>query len=107
MVPRILVAVAFLLDAPCQAEILRMVCHTQKADMTLVYDSEARSLQATIDNIRSNYLVGPVQSDQRGTLVGGRVSPYGHDYVAFFAPEGWLHNLYANGSKIDYTCKQL
>ena len=98
---------ALLLSGSAQADILRMVCPAQKSDMVLIFDTETRSLQATVDNIKSTYIVGPVQTDQRGTLVGGRVSPYGHDFVAFFAQEGWLHNLYANGSKIDYRCKQM
>jgi hypothetical protein len=89
-----------------QADVLRMVCQTaQKVDMTLVFDTESRSLQATVDNIKSTYIVGPVQTDQRGTLVGGRVSSYGHDYVALFGEQGWIHNLYANGSKLEYRCK--
>jgi hypothetical protein len=106
MVSRIAFVFALMLSGSCRAEVLRMVCQTQKAEMQLVFDTETRSLQATIDNIKSNYIVGPIQADQRGLLVGGRVSPYGHDFVALFAAEGWIHNLYANGSKLEYRCRQ-
>jgi hypothetical protein len=46
-----------------------------------------------------------VQIDGNGVLVAGRIGQYGHDFVALFAPNGFLHNLYANGSKLEYRCK--
>jgi hypothetical protein len=106
MRPRLALFALLLMCGAARAEFHDMTCQSGKEAYQVTYDTQSRAFTHISEAGKSNYLVSRVQIDGNGVLVAGRVGQYGHDFVALFAPNGFLHNLYANGSKIEHRCRE-
>lgn len=99
-------AMAFgLLAGPCFAETFRMTCKNSRYTYRIVFDDEAKRFQWASDNGQVEYLVDRFKTDEDGITVWGKVRRYGNDFVAYFGPEGWMKNFYANGSSMTDACQ--
>lgn len=90
---------------PVAAEILRMDCKNSRYSYRVTFDDEAKRFQWASDAGQTDYLVLRIKTDEDGVTVWGKVRRYGNDFVAYFSAEGWMKNLYANGSSMTDVCR--
>lgn len=98
-------AAAVLMPGVGFAETFRMNCKNSRFSYRLIFDDEAKRFQWASDAGQVDYFIDRIKTDEDGITVWGKVRRYGNDFVAYFAPEGWMKTYYANGSSMTDVCR--
>lgn len=93
-----------LLGASAQAETFNMTCKNSRYSYRVSFDDDAKRFRWASDSGQVDYIVVRVKADEEGLTVWGKVRRYGNDFIAYFAPDGWMKNFYANGSSMSDIC---
>lgn len=88
-----------------QAETFAMTCKNSRYTYRVSFDDETQRFQWASDAGKVDYLVLRYKVEEQGVTVWGKVRRFGNDFVAFFSEEGWIKNLYANGSSMIDVCR--
>lgn len=96
--------VAGLSASPGFAETFQMNCKNSRYSYRVMFDDEAKRFQWVSDAGQADYLVIKFKTDEDGITVWGKVRRFGNDFIAYFAHDGWIKNLYANGSSMTDVC---
>jgi hypothetical protein len=90
---------------PAAAEVFQMNCTNSRYSYRITFDNEAKRFQWASDAGQVDYIVIRYKAEEDGVTVWGKVRRYGNEFVAYFASEGWMKSLYANGSSMTDVCR--
>lgn len=87
------------------AEAISMTCKNSRYSYRVSFDSETQRFLWSSDNGQADYYVVKFKTGEDGLTVWGKARRYGNDFIAYFAPEGWMKSFYANGSSMTDVCR--
>ncbi len=87
------------------AETLSMNCKNSRYSYRVSFDAETQRFLWSSDSGQADYYVVKFKTSEDGLTVWGKARRFGNDFIAYFAPEGWMKSFYANGSSMTDVCQ--
>lgn len=97
--------IAIAVAEAASAETITMTCKNSRFSYRVSFDSEKQRFLWSSDAGQADYYVVKFKTGEDGLTVWGKARRYGNDFIAYFAPEGWMKNFYANGSSMTDVCQ--